>query len=529
MKRLFSAFILVGALAVISSCSKSKLDLTSQNAYSFDSYFSTPKQINEATIATYSTLVHTGLWAREYYYIFDLLGHDAKKTVNMQGDMAQLATMTYASNNPVLAAYWKSLYRMIFRANVTINRANAINTDNESDIDKLKQYVAEAKFLRAYAYFNIVNTYGAAPLITSYDSMRNNNYAPRTAAADIWSFIESELSAAQQDLPVTYAVDDLGRVTKGAATALLGKAYLYEKKWQQAQTELAKLTAAPYSYSLAPVYDSLFTNYNQTNPETIFQVMNVRWTNNAYGDAWNMFDGQETWGGKASQTARAREYGFNDWNNTFITTAAVNTFSYANPQTGAAYIDPRAKSTFYGDAASGGETVFCRKCDIGQQNFNFAATGDKGGYKWKKYQFYDEMFNTRLISGINGQVIRYADILLMLAETYVQQGSTGAEPLRLINEVRTRAGAVNYSSLGSQSNAMDIIKRERRLELTGEQSRWFDLVRWGIAKETINAERAAEAGDGTQPFEDKHVLFPIPDVEKNYNPYVAGQVSNGWN
>ena len=132
-------------------------------------------------------------------------------------------------------------------------------------------------------------------------------------------------------------------------------------------------------------------------------------------------------------------------------------------------------------------------------------------------------------SPINGQVIRYADVLLMIAEAEIQQGNTGSEPLGYINQVRARAGAVQYTTLGDQASAMNILMHERQIELCGEQSRYFDLIRWGIAKQTINSERAAEPADGLQPFQDKNLLFPIPDVEKDYNPNVAAQVTNGWN
>ncbi|MEO6631428.1 MAG: RagB/SusD family nutrient uptake outer membrane protein, partial [Mucilaginibacter sp.] len=132
-------------------------------------------------------------------------------------------------------------------------------------------------------------------------------------------------------------------------------------------------------------------------------------------------------------------------------------------------------------------------------------------------------------SGINGQVIRYADVLLMLAESYIQQGNIGSQPLTLINLVRSRPSvkAPVYMSLGSQANAMSILMRERQLELTGEQSRYFDLIRWGIAKQTINAERQIE--EGTQPFQDKNVLLPIPLAEKNANSAVAKDISGDWN
>ncbi len=159
----------------------------------------------------------------------------------------------------------------------------------------------------------------------------------------------------------------------------------------------------------------------------------------------------------------------------------------------------------------------------------YVIDGIQGDYSWRKYEYYDLVSSYGgPQSPINGQIIRFADVLLMLAEAHIQQSDIGSVPLGLINRVRQRAGAVAYASLGaSQTAAMVILMRERQLELCGEQSRYFDLIRWGIAKQTINGEKAIEPGDGKQPFQDKNVLLPIPDNEKNYNPNVT--VSDGWN
>jgi len=532
MKKLF-LYTLVALIVVgMGSCKKSLLDLKSQSAYDYNTYFNNNNAMNEAVVATYATLLHNGLWARDYYFIFDMLGHDAKKTTNLQGGFANLADYSFGTDEGDIAVLWNSLYRMIFRANVVIDRANAWNPASATDQQNAKQYIAEARFLRSYAYFNIVNLWGAAPLITAYDSVVNNKYFPRTPAASIWNFIESDLTAAIADLPLEYdAATTLGRATKGAATALLGKTYLYEKKWDLAQTTLEKLTQAPYKYALDPSYDHLFSTTNQTSVENIFQVMNGAWTDWSIGNQYYVFGGQETWGGKATHSDRAQEYGFKDWFNTYVTTTAVNAFHYPNPIGGAPYVDPRAYSTFYGDKASGGDTVYCEHCALGKISYPFNAADPQGDYSWRKYEYYDMVSSYGgPQSPINGQIIRFADVLLMLAEAHIQQGDISSTPLGLINKVRQRAGAVAYPSLGAnQTAAMDILMRERRLELCGEQSRYFDLIRWGIAKQTINAEKAAEPGDGKQPFQDKNVLLPIPDVEKNYNPNVAKDIANGWN
>jgi len=529
-------FLMTGGLLVLAIGCKKDLSLVNKNAYTYDTYFTSDAAINQAVVATYAGLLHTGLWAREWYFTFDLLGYDAKNNQPLGSDLLQLVQYDFGPDQNEVTETWAALYQLIGRANVVIDRAQTswkpANTAETADQTK---YIAEAKFLRAYAYFQLVNLYGRVPLRTKFIEQPTpaEINLGRSPIADIWAFIEQDLKDAEAGLPVTYTnpLVDYGRATQGAAVALLGKSYLYEKKWALAQTELTKLTKAPFSYSLAPVYNDLFDDPNQNdqtkNPETIFQVMNQKWTDWGIGNQYYVFGGQETWGGKATHSDRAQEYGFNDWNNVLVSTTAVKAFTYPNPQNPAVkYVDPRAAFTFYGDAASGGQTQYCQQCSTGPIDYPYATKG----YEFVKYEYYNKVASFGgPQSGINGQVIRYADVLLMLAESYIQQGNTGTEPLGLINQVRSRpsVNATPYTSLGSQTDAMTILMRERQLELTGEESRYFDLIRWGIAKQTINAEKQAE--DGTQPFQDKNVLFPIPLAEKNSNSAVAKDISGDWN
>ncbi len=530
MKKL-SIYSLILAVVLLVACDESRLDLVSQSNYDYETYFSSAEVLDQATIASYATLLHNGLWSREYYFIFDLLGYEAKKTTNLQGDMAQLADHSFGTSQAQIGELWNSLYRLVFRSNVVIDRGTKWNPPSPAEQEKVRQYIAEARFLRSYAYFNIVNLWGRAPLITAYDSVTANNYPPRASAESIWQFIETDLAAAAADLPVRYdPATGLGRATKGAALALLGKSYLYQEKWAQAQATLRQLTNGEFGYELDPDYDNLFSQENQGSKENVFQIMNGRWTDWGIGNQYYVFGGQETWGGKATHSGRAQEYGFRDWFNVYVPTTIVNAFKYTNPANGSTFTDPRAKFTFYGNEASGGDTDYCNRCSGGKISFPFNAADPQGHYVWRKYQYYEDVDSYEgPASSINGQVIRYADVLLMLAEAYIQQDNTGAEPLALINKVRTRVGAFTYAALGNQEQAMSLLRRERQLEFTGEQLRYFDLIRWGIAKETINNQRRIEPGDGTQPFQDRHVLFPIPDTEKNYNPNVASDIASGWN
>lgn len=526
MKRNIYIWSFVMAASLFTACKKSKLDLQNQGAYTFETYFQTDEAMNQAMIAAYATLLHNGLYSRDYYFIFDLLGNDAERDAPLLGDLLQLAQYNFGPTNTQIQDLWASLYRLIFRSNVVIDRALLWQTANPTEENNKKQYIAEARFLKAWANLNLVMLWGRVPLQTEYKTTVENNYPSRADVAAVWAAVEADLAAAIADLPVSYDANNLGRATRGAAVALLGKAYLYQQKWQQAQDELKKLSQAPFSYSLVNNFDNLFSTTNQVNTEVIFQVMHANWTDWGIGNQYYMFGGQETWGMKATHSGRAQEYGFNDWRNVYISGAIVNGFTYPSPATGNAYLDPRAKLTYYGDASKGGDLTYCDQCSGGAIAYPF--TDANGGYRWRKYQYYEQ---TAQYGGpqspINSVVIRYADVLLMLAETYIQQGNTGSEPLNLINQVRDRVGAVNYTSLGDQNSAMSILRRERQIELAGEQVRYFDLLRWGIIKSTINTEKQAQ--QGIQPFQDKNVLLPIPQAEKDANPSVAGDIQNNWN
>ena len=523
---LFISFTLL--LLALTSCNEQFLELKNENAYSDVTYFKNAPQFNEAVIATYAVFLQNGMYAREWYFTFDLMGNDAERSPALLGDLQQLSEFTHGTGHPQISNTWQSLYRMIFRANVVLDKLAtwAAPTDNDK---KLKtQYTAEVKFLRGYAYFQIVNLWGAAPLRKSFSDSQDF-YAPRASKEDLWKQSEQDLKDAVAVLPIKYDDASLGRATRGAAIAMLGKAFLFQKKYAEAATQFEILTTPAYGYKLNPSYDDQFSNKNSGSSESLLDVPH-RWfgwgTNGA--NQYYMFGGQEAWGGQTTHTGRAQEYGFNDWKNVFVSNALVAAYTYKDEKN-TDYTDPRAKLTFYGTKASGGDTDYCNTCAAGKIDYNF---GDLG-YRWRKYQPYEFQDKTDgPQSEINSQIIRYADVLLMLAEANIFQGKTDAA-LPLINQVRTRVGAFRYTTLGNQANAVTLLQRERQLELAGEQTRYFDLIRWGNFKAVINAEKNAVRSIYTtlrlNPVEDKHLLFPIPQAEKDTNPTVVAQVPNGWN
>jgi hypothetical protein len=509
MKKLI--YIILGVL-LLNACSEDILNLNNPNQYSADTYYKNLGECEKGVNAIYGGLYHDGLFAREYYFIFDLLANEAEQNSPMEAPTTDWPNYTHNPGNSELQGLWRSLYRIILRANIAIESTGKWEPLTEEEAARKETLIGESYFLKGWAYFELVNIWGRVPLRTIENSTEAN--VPRSNVEDIWIQVESDLTEAISRLPPGWDEENVGRATKGAAVALMGKAYLYQKKYNQAHTELAALETSPYSYSLHPDYSEDFLESGDNNEESVFEV---QFKGGAVGDAvWYMFGGQESWGLGGLHTGRATEYGFNDWENCHVSNAAVAAFTYKD-ESNADYVDPRASMLFYGDAVSGGDIDYAG----GPYPFE-----DKG-YMWKKYQTYE--FNTNENdpnSGINGKVLRYADVLLMRAEALIMDNKIG-EALPLINMVRARVNAFEYTSLGSQDEAMQKIKLERRLELCGEQVRWFDLIRWGEAMEVINEEKFA--AKGVRPFQEKHVLFPIPQEEKDANSLVASDIENDWN
>lgn len=526
--------VLSAVLILSGSCSKSLLDTKNENAYDASTYFKTQKQFNEAVIATYAVFNHGGMMSREWYFNFDLLANDASPAFSLVGTELQLADYSFTNNNDDIVMMWASLYRMIFRANLALKVMDENWKPDGADQAALKkQYIAEAHWLRGFAYYYLVSCWGRVPVKMDFAaSLRNAE--PRASVEAVWKIVEDEFTAAIPDLPVAYEndADDRGRATQGAAIAFLGKAYLAQHKYDQAAAQFEKLTQAPFNYTLDPSFDHLFSDDNINSPEVIFAVNHVYTTPNTQ---YYMFGGWEGEDGKTAHTGRAQEYGFNDWYNVIVSDAQVAAFQYPNPVNGNPYLDPRAPLTYYGSAGSGGDETICDHCSAGPMQYAdqqiFSGVPPPLPNTWRKYEPYEfQQYTEAPMSGINTHVVRYADVKLMLAECYIEQGIKLPDAMGLINDVRNRPSvlAVNYPLSLDQAGARFALRRERQIELAGEQSRWFDLRRWGIARQTMNTERPASAS-GQHAFEDKHELLPIPLGERQSNKDVANDIANDWN
>jgi tetratricopeptide (TPR) repeat protein len=357
---------------------------------------------------------------------------------------------------------WSNGYVMIYRANLLLEKIK------EVEIDRKNEYIAEAKFLRALGYFNLVRVFGAVPLITQPVSP---DEAYRTGRADVDriynELIIPDFQEAAQVLPLSYSGSEIGRATRGAAKALLGKVYLTRKNFTEAESVLKEVTTM--GYELLNDYNEVFNWNNKHHSEYIFDI--------EYTSAPNAPGNNMTSICSANWPIVRDLYGMVGTLHDSCTPRLALRNLYGAGDT---RID---MSVALGVTTNDGEfhPLPARWSAITRKYLSEVPSGDKGN--------------------ANFPVIRYADVLLMLAEALNENNKTD-EGLLYLNMVRTRAGVNTYSGL-SQQAFRNLIELERRLELTMEGHRWFDLIRWGKALEVL------------QPFgmEPHMIVWPIPQSE----------------
>lgn len=298
--------------------------------------------------------------------------------------------------------------------------------------------------------------------------------------------IISDLQAASTSL-LDKGVEDFGRATKGAAQALLGKVYLFRGEYDLALAEFNKITG----YSLEPDYFDNFKEETEHGVESIFEI--------EYDDAlgasakWNS---SVTGAGPNEATFRGQEYGFNDWFNVYPSDDLVNEFEDG---------DLRFGGNFYyeGSEISIGVVKTGPKPEVVPEGEVYIPLERE--VAWKKYQNYYKDANEDQESGINFKYLRYADVLLMMAECEsLRPGGSQDVAAGYIDEVRERAGLGSIGTGLSATQVFDAIVHERKVELAGEQVRFNDILRWNL----VSTELA-----GTNFQIGKNELWPIPDRE----------------
>jgi starch-binding outer membrane protein, SusD/RagB family len=487
-KRMNTKIWTVAICLILIGCNKF-LEMQPTGVESSATFFKTADHATTALTAVYDVTGWRFSQEISEWFLGDICSDDAEKGGENAADWAELQLLKEfrgSATNTISYNRWREFYIGIFRANLVIVNVPGIDMDT-----KLRdRIVAEAKFLRAYFYFQLVKTFGGVPLITH--PLSPSEYCqPRAELTECWAQIENDLIDAATDLPEksAYSGTNVGRATKGAANALLAKAYIFQKKWGDALARAAAVIDSK-EYALEPNYSDIFKLSHQNGIESIFEVQHMYLATSTYGDA---NEGQET---SIYQGSRKATY-FTGWGFNCPTKKFVDEFE---PN------DLRKKATI----VENGEILYENTSAQQRADNSMSPTG----YAARKYML--EYMGTT-VPGIsnspaNWRVIRYADVLLFHAEAANELGQDSVARASL-NLVRKRAGLPEVTTANKDS-LQQAIYHERRVELGLEGHRFYDLVRQGRAAKLLKNF-----------IQGKHDYFPIPQAELDVcnkiqqNPY----------
>ncbi|GAO44643.1 hypothetical protein FPE01S_03_06820 [Flavihumibacter petaseus NBRC 106054] len=520
-----------------------KLDLVPTNKFTDKNFWTTPEKASTVLSEAYSQMFDAN-----YFFYNEALSDNA---YNGRGDNAGVNSIAAGLADASLGRFkdeWNGHYTCIKTCNIFIENVGKVPGMNE---DLRNRMIAEARFIRAYQYFQLYTWYGDVPLFDHDISVDEATSIVRSPRQEVLAFVLSELELAAAALPVNsaYAAEDRGRITRGAAQALKARALLYEGRWSDvvAATE-PLINGMEYgTYSLFNQYEGVFLPQNEYNAEVIFDlqfVPEVRTYNNFFDMA------PLAVGARLNALAPTQEL-VDDYimlNGKGISESGSG-YNEANPYTSR---DPRLTNTIvyneykWKKPDGSTQTIYTKPgSDPNNTKFDEYAPGGVSsptGYYIRKY--YDPTSINNFNSGLNLILIRFADVLLMYAEAKNELGQMDEETWnKTIKALRLRAGFTETSATAfdgalGQDQLQTVIRRERRTELAMEGLRIFDIRRWKTAEEVLNGwAHGAQFGEPTidngyiraneRSFDpNKHYLWPIPRDERNLNPNLTQ--NTGW-
>lgn len=460
MKKYIAGFAIMVCTFSMTGCSDF-LDTPVLGQQDLNEYFANEDECKQQITGCYQSIFWNDWWQVQRFYLTGDICTDDMWIGNLGQDPSDYEDLAFYTGDAYKGGekcqnFWQYRYKGILRCNVAISRIPGVAFNDEA---LKKRYIAEAKFLRAYQYFDLVRNFGGVPLVDGMKMPEEIEGIQRATVAQTYSFIEQDLLDAAADLPKRseYANSDLGRATKGAAQGLLAKVYLYQEKYDEAEEMLERVIGlgeyAPGEYKLLNDFGNVWSIDHNNSEESLFEVQ----TNNdvAYDFGLRMpvvcgsrDDSGWAWGLPTSNLEKAFKDAGDDirlkW--TIIKDGATNVPGDAAWSSGNPYkvsIDQhksgRVTRKVYVPVAQRGEP-------------------------------YDGNHNP-----LNYRILRFADVLLMYAEVENALGND-SQARWALNEVRDRVDLDPVESSGKELR--DAIRLERRLELALENQRLYDIRRW---------------------------------------------------
>ena len=502
MKKITSIIILTIVLTLNYGCKKSLLDQNNPNTLTVEQFWKTESDAKKGINAAYAMFYQNGVWNRWIYFRLDLTsdeGWSNSPWVEL-GDWTRFQYINYNFWEGNVNTY-RDTYKAIFRCNQVLTYVPTIQFADEK---KKTEILAQAKFLRGLYYYYAAILWENFPIVTE---LQNPADLPqKSSLAQVWALVEKDLTEASAGLPDQWTGAELGRATKGAAQALLGKAFMQQRKWSEAKTAFDYLVTGSgrSNYDLVPNYQDNFRAENENNRESVFEIQfsDANKTGEGDGPSANM-------GSNRSQFFAPRSIGWSDGQARYWMVG-----EFKKERTTDNLIDPRLRYTLFYPAleADFGDKIYGRSWQWGAEEAWF-----------KKYSRDYMRTNEDYFNQVNNRLIRYADVLLMYAEALNELGQT-TEACQYVNRVRARAKmanlAVAYPAIGTNKDLFrERLKTERVLELCGESVRFADLKRWGELDSQAGVDKVALRDPDFKNFVvGKSIRLPLPQVEVSNNP-----------
>lgn len=499
-------YILIACLLLTGIGCTKDLDKTNPAYATLDKYFKNSAELTNGTNAIYSIFHAGSLIGREWFFVHDLRSDDVSSGGGqLEIPRGQILNGATTADNPVMTSVWTGLYTVIHRSNTVIGSAPNV-TDNDAVRD---QCVAQAKFFRGWAYFELVSLWGPVPVYTQVVT-KPGDFQARAAETKVYEQIIADLKDAAAVLPASYGAADLGRASAGAANALLGRVYMQQGDYASAKTALLAVTGSGL-YHLVDNYNDNFIEETEFNAESIWEAVYVDKGDNAFD--WN---GTGDGAANSQSTIRNQEYCPLAWRNLIPSDKFLNEFE--NTATGAAKSDPRFKWTVYetGDNFNNGADVLTDAMQNGNASI---VNGVTKKISWRKFMLiYKQSLSAASYhpGGNNQRMIRYAEVLLMLAECENELGNAAAA-VGYLNQVRDRPSVAmpHYPTaqfpVATKDEVTKAIMHEKTVELGDEEVRNRDILRWRkqgyFATEPLSYFRKG-----------RDELLPIPQSEIDNNP-----------
>lgn len=461
---LFSCLILTACEGILEKDPLATLDS--------GSFFQTANDAQQAINAAYQPLMFSTA-NNNFYWAFAELPSDEATTGGdgSRPGLTELDAFTYTPRTEELNNFWALNYQGITQCNTVLDRIPQLAAN-----ENLKNRITgEALFLRSYYYFLLTQVFGDVVLytqVTPPDELK----VPKTSKALVLDQIAKDCEQAANLLPISYAPEDVGRATRGAAWALAAKTALYQKDWQQV-LNYVNLIKSLNTYALMPDYQDNFRENTQNNAESVWEIQHTN-LELGVGNSLNQW-----WCSRKLPDG----YGFAE-----VTSTYFNAFE---PD------DPRRDFTI----ASNNQDYL---------GYIYKNSFSSTRYSPRKYLQPESEVTQKADGDINYTAIRYAEVLLWEAEAHAELGNVAEAQAALeMVRARARAQAANPATAlprittTNTTELIDAVRRERQWELGFECHRFFDLVRWGLAQNLL---------PDFQPG--KHEVFPLPQIEIDLNP-----------